>query len=77
MVVGAVLVMLLLVTWREEELARLPPDITHKTTAEWAAKVARERGGGTVGGVLGVDQRWVEGRIHRYGRTLSYEREPD
>lgn len=65
MVVGAVLVMLLLVTWREKELARLPPDIAHKTTAEWAAKVARERGGGTVGGVLGVDQRWVEGRIHR------------
>ena len=65
MVVGAVLVMLLLVTWREEELARLPPDIAHKTTAEWAAKVARERGGGTGGGVLGVDQRWVEGRIHR------------
>ena len=65
MVVGAVLVMLLLVAWRATELARLPPDIAHKTTSEWAAKAALERGGGAIGRVLGVDRRWVEGRIHR------------
>ncbi len=40
-------------------------DIAHKTTAEWAAKVARERGGGAVGGLFGVEQHWLEERMRR------------
>ncbi len=65
MVVGTVLVMLLLVVWRAAELTWLPPDIAHKTTAEWVVKVSRERGGDSVGGVFGAEQHWLEERMRR------------
>jgi hypothetical protein len=59
-VVGVVLVMLLLLLWRTTEVTRLPPDRSHKTTAEWAARVGRERLEG-----VGTEQRFLEERIHR------------
>jgi hypothetical protein len=51
---------------QEESVRREPgPYTSHKTTSEWAARVARERLEGTYVGVLGTEQRILEERIHR------------
>ena len=64
-VVVVVLVMLLLVLWRTAELARQPPDISHKTTAAWVARAEMEQVPCTREGLFQSKQRFLEECMRR------------